>query len=174
MSGGNVDTVSGTFEVLRASNNSTGFRYANTNLPATTIIQSTYFNLTNLTNTNTVDAMVEVKFNFGDSYMWIADGDLRVRVYGEILRNGTVVQTTAIAHYNWLDSEPFNNAQQQTEMRINGVAFNDVNIIAAPNDIITARQYITSQAISGGNGNERIYVYNGQSVILMTPKTMLI
>ena len=161
-------------EVLRTSTNSTGVRWNNTNLPASTVVTAPFNNIATLTNTNPVPVLVEVKYNFGDSYMWISDGDFRVRVYGEILRNGTLIESTGIAHYNWLDSEPFNNVQQQTEMRPNGTAFNDTNIIAQPGDVIVARQFITVQAISGSTGNERIYWYNGQSTITMHPQIVYV
>ena len=163
-----------TASVLRASSNSTGFRWSNTNLPATTIITSPFLNSISLTNTNSVPVVVEVKWNFGDTYMFIADGDLRVRAYGQVLRNGGAIENTGIAHYNWLDSEPFGNTQQQTEMRNNGTAYNDTFIIAQPGDVITAQQQLTVQAISGGNAPERAYWYNGQSVITMHPQTVLI
>lgn len=172
MSGGNVG--SGSFAQLRTSTNRTGLRWSNTNLPNSTIITSPFQSVTSLTNINNVDALVEVKFNFGDSYMFMADGDLRVRIYGQILKNGLLVDDLGIAHYNWLDSEPFNNTQQQTEMRPNGSAFNDTVIIASPNDIIEARQYITAQSIGGGNGTERIYWYNSQTVISMIPQTVAV
>lgn len=164
-----------TAEVLRASSNSTGLRWNNTNLPANTVVQAPYNNIISLTNTNPVPVVAEIKWNFGDSYMFIADGDLRVRIYGEVLNGaGGVIESTGIAHYNWLDSEPFNNNQQQTEMRPNGAAFNDRAIVVQPGDTISARQYITAQAIGGGTGNERIYWYNGQTTITFHPQTVYV
>lgn len=165
-----------TAQVLRASSNSTGFRWSNTDLVANVVTQSPYNNIVSLTNTNPVPVVAEIKWNFGDSYMFIADGDMRVRVYGEVVTStGALIESTGLAHYNWLDSEPFNNQQQQTEMRPNGTAFNDTLIIVQPGDTISVRQYITAQAISGSSpATERIYWYNGQSVITMYPQIIYV
>lgn len=163
-----------TAEILFASNTPTGLRVANTNL-STTTWQTGNINIVNLTNTNSVPAVVDVDLHFPTLYQWHADA--RIVGYADytILVNGSQVESRTSVRYNWDDNRGHTgNPTLELEMNATGSNSNYTKIVLQPSDVITVQQSMRIWVIGDGSGTERVYVYNGQSRVMAIPETVLV
>lgn len=166
-----LDTSSDSGVLLKSQivkTNPNGYRGRNTNLP-TTWWTSPSFNIATLTNASSEPMIADVTVYWPDVYLFLSDA----RIYGlfdyRVLRNGVPVDGWRLCRRHIEDNRGQTTTTREVQWNSNGSNSNYLNIIAQPGDTIRVEQRCRFRTWVNGPGQERVYIYQGQTKIEFKP-----